>query len=492
MITQEILFIFDNKTQMLFDGKKFHEFTAKNTKEYFTASALASTEIKTYGFKIPKSTSSHKIEIQAEIKMFDEANLDPEIEYKIASLTIPLENNEDNYIESYAVKVASLQEKFGDIVKKDKQLDALFPSYLSYIALYSFELLQRKNDLFIHFGDDESYAVIFKDGHYISTRVLPSINEMANRVGIHLVDMKRMLSTKGLDSSLYLEEEFIQMGNIEEEISKIVEKISHTIGHKRGIFKLESLDRIYLDFEGNDIPGFLNLFENFGYENVKKELLNIFPQVDVGRKHQALQALYALGDIQEKHKLVNLTIFERKPSFIETNVGQFSIVLLLSLSIAVIYPIYATFSLDRLTTQENSLKSSVAKLKQESKNLQQKVQTTKTEKIAAQKEFAQKSTQLETYDKTVDTLLNFDKEALVRQKMFKEINLAMRKYALSSNSIEYNKDGMVNVQIISKYDKRDNIAKFIKDLLSKHYSHVETNKVERFENHYESIVEIHR
>ncbi len=492
MTTAKILFIFDDKSKMLFDGIKFHDIGSSSIKEYYSATALSSTEIKTHGFMIAKSASEQKIEIQAEMKMFDEVNLDAEVDYEISSHTIPLQNSEENYIESYAVESLKLEEKFGETAKELKQIDLIFPSYLSYIALYSFEHLEKKSDLFIHFGDEQSYAVIFKDGEYISSRALPSIAEIADKVGVHLEDMKAMLGAKGLDSSLYSDAEFIQMGNTEDELTKIVEKISHTVGHKRGVFKLEGLDRIYLDFEGGDIPGFLDLFESFGYESATKEILEIFTEVEAGMKHSALNALYALGDIQQKHKVPNLTIFERKPSFFKSHFGQFSLVLLLSILIGAAFPIYAMFVIEDLTTKENALKGQVAKLDENTKRLKSELDEIKAQKELAQKELDDRSKKLHTYSKTVDALLGFDHNALERQKIFKEVNIAMRKHRLLSRDINYSEDGMLVVEIISKYDQRDTISKFIKDLLRQEYSYAGTNKVERFENHYESFVEIRK
>jgi len=492
MTTEEILFIIDENQQLLFNGTEFHPLEDKKTKNYFSASTITQSELKIHGFKISQSASDEKIEIQSEMKMFEEANLNPEIDYKIAALKIPLEDDDDNYIESYAVEISSLEQQFSSIAKNNKQIDAIFPPSLSYSALYSFELLEKKNDLFIHFGDDESYAVIFKSGQYISTRILPSINEIANKVGVDITKMKEILSTKGVDNSLFTPEEFLHMGNTEDELSKIVERISHTIGHKRGIFKLNSIDRIYLDFEGSDIPAFLNLFDNFGYESATKQTLDIFENVEVGMKHYALNALYALAKIQEKDTLLNLSIFERKPSFIQSHVGQFSIVMLVATLLAAIYPVYAMLDVEKLSNQENKLNNDVKKMNKVTLKLQVKLKNLRKEREELKKNLSDSLLKINTYSHTADALLDFDKEALSRHKMMKDINLAMRKFSLSSQSMEFDESKTIMVQIISNYNKRDNISQFIKELLSKGYSHVRTKKVQKTENYYESFVEIHR
>ena len=492
MITDEILFIIDENKQLLFNGSEFTKVDAKKAKDYYSGSIVAPSLLRTHGFKISKSASVEKIEIQAEMKMFDEANLDPDIDYNVSTLSIPLENNDDNYVESYAIEISQLNELFSKIVEKNKQIDLIYPSSLSYSSLYSFEHLEKKSDLFIHLGDEESYAVIFKNGQYISTRSIASINDIAQKVGVDLEKMKEILSTKGVDNSLYTMDEFLQMGNTEDELSKIAERISHSVGHKRGVFKLETIDRIYLDFEGYEIPGFLDLFNNFGYESATKHTLDIFDSVEVGMKHLALNALYALAVAQEKLIPLNLSIYERKPAFLKTHIGHLSVVMIVSLTLASLYPIYATLELEQLNEEKTIIQNKVKKVVKATKKLQKNLKETRTKRDELKKEMSNEIAKIRSYDHTINALQNFDKEAISRQKMMKDINLAMRKYKLSSKFLEYSEDKSMKVQVISTYNKRDNISKFIKNLLSGGYSHVQTRKVEKTENYYESLVEIRR
>ncbi|MEA2099027.1 MAG: hypothetical protein U9P72_02755 [Campylobacterota bacterium] len=492
MINDEILFIIDENKQLLFNGTEFKDAPSKNKKEYFSATSLPSSLIYTHGFKTAKTTSDDKIEIQAEMKMFDEAGLNPDVDFKIASKTIPLEDSDDNYIEIFASEITKIDDIFESIAKKNHHIDAIFPPSLSYRSLYSFELLDKKNDLFIHFGDDNSYAVIFKNGQYISTRSISSINELAKHANIELSQMKELLCKKGVKNSLYSEDEFLLMGNIEDQLSKIVEKISHSIGHKRGVFKLDSIDRIFLDFETADIPGFLNLFNNYGYEDASKEILNIFDSVEVGMKHYALNALYALGSVQDKYSIVNLTIYERKPAFLKTNVGHLSIITLFALILSSVYPVYTFLELEKLNASKAKLKNDISKIQNATKKLQTTLKKERDNRDELRKEKTRYIREITSYDHLLTALQSFRNETLFRQKIMKDVNMAMKKYKLSSKHLEFNNPGSITVQIITDYDKRDNITKFIKDLITQGYSHVETKKVEKKENYYESFVEISR
>ncbi len=490
MITDKILFIIDENKQLLFDGLTFSDAPLKKSRDYYSAATIPSSFIRTHGFKILKGTSAEKLEIQAEMKMYEEAGLNSETDFKISSLIIPLENDENDYIESYASEVSLLDEKFNPIVKKNHHLDVIFPSSLSYIALYNFELLDKKNDLFLHFGDDDSYAVIFKDGQYISTRTIPTLNELSQKLGIELKELKTILNTKGVDTNLYEDSEFLQMSNIQEEFTKIIERISHAIGHKRGVFKLDNIDRIYLDFEGADIPALLNMFNDYGYEESTKEILNIFDTVENGMKHYALNALYALGSAQEKYQIPNQTIYERKPLFIKTHAGQFSMVLIASLILAGAYPIYAMLELDKLAVQKNDLQAQVTKLEKVTKKLQTTLKKERTDRDSLKREKSEIISRLDGYNRMLNTIEDFEKETSYRQKMMKDINKAMKKYSLSSKLLEFKNAKLMKIQVITKYEKRDDIAMFIKELISLGYSNAQTKKVERNENYYESFVEI--
>lgn len=90
----------------------------------------------------------------------------------------------------------------------------------------------------------------------------------------------------------------------------------------------------------------------------------------------------------------------------------------------------------------------------------------------------------------LDAIKDFESETLSRQKMMKDINIAMRQFKLSSKYLEQNSSTSMKVQIITKYEERDNITKFMKQLISKDYSYVHTKKIERDDNLYESLVEI--
>jgi len=490
VVQDKIIFIIDEDREFIFDGNSFEPLPSKKLSSYFIASTLASSNTRTHGYKTPKSTLPEKIEIQSEMNMYEEAGLDPDTDFKISSLVIPLEDSDEDFVESYAVEVDILDEKFGAFAKKYGHIDLIFPSALCYASLYNLENKISQNDLYIHIGEHSAYAVVFKNGQYISTRTISTLSEISRKIGVDTIKMRDILSTKGVRDNLYNDDEFIMMSDTQEELSKSVERIAHSIGHKRGIFKLDTIHNIYLDFEGSDIPGFLELFNSYGYEDANKQILDPFKDVKVGMKHFAIDAKYAMSVLNDNIKSVNLSIYDRKPPFFKTNVGVFSIVLMVAILLAVSYPTYALFELNKLSQEESKLKANVSKMKKRTKSLQKKLKDLRKERDSLRENNLKKETKIKTLGNMIVALEEFDNDTILRQKMMRDVNKVMRKYHLSSKRFEFRQPNTLLVQVIARYNERDNIAKFIKELLSYGYSDVSTKKVQKNETYYESFVEI--
>ncbi len=490
MSENKVIFITTDGKELLFDGSNFSEIPSSDYKSYLNASVVLPSELRTHGIKVSKNSTPEKIQMQSEISIFEDGGLDPELEYSISSLVIPIEDDDESFVETYAIQTKTLDEKFASVVEKYKHIDLIFPSSHCYFSLYKCEKLEPKNDLFIHLGETNSYAVIYKSGQYISTRVLPSLNDIATKINRELPDTIELLTKKGLKDENFSEDEFLVMNDIQDQFSNIAERIAHSISHKRGAFKLETLDRIFLDFESANIPGFLELFDNYGYTEASKEILDIFTDVEIGMKHSALSAQYALCVSQSSLEPVNLTIYEKQAPFLKTRVGLFTIVIASSLILAFSYPAYAMFKTNNLDTKKQELNAKLSKINSKTKKLQDKLKLERDDRDKYRSQKNDLNKKIDSYLTIISTLEKIDQEKAIRQKMLQDIIKTMKKYKLASRKIEYSQDNFYNVQIITHLENRDHIALFIKELLSYGYSSVVTKKVKKNNSYYESFVEI--
>lgn len=490
MIKDKILFVTYDETYLLFDGTNFSPIEAKESKNYYCGSMISAPLLRHYGMRVPENISPEKLEIQTEMSMYEEAGLDPDTDFKIASISIALEDVGEQFVESYAVENSVLTETFSQSVSKLGHLDFLVPSFLKYDALYAYEKLEQKNDVFIYFSEDEAYAIMYKDAHYISTRTITTLSELAEKLGIQVPELKILLSSKGIENENYTPDEFLKMHSIQEELLKVVERVAHAISHKRGVFGFDRVDRFFIDFEGQDIPGFLQLFENYGFDASESSPLKVFDELEPEQYNDALSALYILGIVEEKYKSVNLTIFERRAAFYKTHSGIFFIVLGIAAVLGLAYPLYGTYQLSLLEAERFILEEKVDAMNELTKKLQKKLKEVRLERKRVEGDRDEIIATIASYDELTDTLKAQKQDKKVRQLMMQDVNTAMAKYRLSSRNLDQNGSDSMQIHIISEYEKRDDIAKFMKELLGLGYLHVNTQEIKRKENIYESIIEI--
>ena len=474
----------------LFDGENFVALPGKKLSGYFSGVSLNATHLLTHALRVPETITPEKLEIQAEMSMYEEAGLDPEQEYKIASLTVPLERENELFVESYAIERHALEQMFKKAASKIGHIDVVLPSFLRYSALYAYEKLEPKTDVFIYFGKDEAYAVTYKNARYVASRTVITLEEFSKKLSIESDALKSLLQNKGVLNENYSADEQPLMHAIQEEFSKILERIAHAISHKRGIFGLESIDRFFLDFEGKTIPGFLENFANYGYESASFDVLNVFESVPASLRSDALFGLYALGVLSHRCEGPNLSVFERQAPFYKTHAGIFFLVLGIAVLGAVTYPMYATIKLSELEVEHNTLQARVEKMKTLNDKLQRKLVEVrqKRQELHAEKETHEQ--RIESYDHLVDTLKQQRQSKKTRRQMFRDINEAMAHYKLSSRNFDQNGTSEVRVHIISEFGKRDDIAKFMKMLLHQGYQSVNTHEIRLEENLYESVIEV--
>ncbi len=474
----------------LFDGDHFVPLPEKNVSQYVSAASLGTATLLTHALRVPENINPEKLEIQSEMSMYEEAGLNPDSDYKIASVTMPLERENELFVESYAIERTALEQLFQKVVSKLGQIDYIFPSFLRYSALYAYEKLEAKTDVFIYFGADEAYAATYKNGRYIANRSIINLNEFAQKLGIEREALKTLLKTKGVLNENYTSDELIVMQMIQEEFSKLLERIAHAISHKRGIFGLERIDRFFIDFEGSGIPGFLENFANYGYENASFEVLNVFEDIDATLRSEALFGLYVLGALSKRYEAPNLSVFKRKPAFYKMHSGIFFMVLVAALVAALVYPLYAMMSLSQLEAEKALLQKKSDAMKTLSDKLQAKLISVRKEREALSTQKKAYEMRIESYDHLVDTLKQQRLFKKQRQQMLRDINEAMAQYKLSSRSLDQNGTTAVKVHIISEFSKRDDIAKFMKVLLRRGYESVNTHEIRLEENLYESVVEV--
>lgn len=474
---------------LLYENGKFERIPLKNASKYRVGALINSKSLIAMTMKLPLSLTKEQLDIQVELKMYQEGGLDANRDYVVDYVAFPVQHENNYLIEAYAVEQKLLTDNFGDIAKKTGFIDIIFPRFLIYKALYVAHSSPSQTDLFVHIGESEAYGTLYKDGEYVAFRSIESLSELSKKCGIEIAKLKEYLSQKGLKMENYAPEEMNIFDVLQERFYKNMEKIVYAINYKRSYFGIDQIDNVYLDFDGGEIDGLEALLIAAGLQGEA----NVKPLQYQGlepKESALLLAIEYIGTYNEQDQVLNFTIFERKKpiyTYRSLQVGALLLLLVLLYGAGAGYLEYQKMQYEEILQQKKAQLARVRKknralMTQLKKIQQQKRKALKKKELAlAQKELAQL---------TLDAIPMIEASKQERQKMMNDIVEALYKYRLTTKDIDQNGTTSIKVDLVSKYDQRQKIGKFINYLLQKGYKNITTKEITREENFYESLVEV--
>lgn len=491
MSTKSIVY-FEYDAFWLFDGHSFTPCDTQAIKEHQAGTCVPLSSLRTGSFKFPSSLGQTERQIQTEIKMHEEGGLSSEKDYEITASHHVLEFEDSSIVEAFASSHEDLNEFFGNTIKQAKVIDWIAPSFITYESYYAQEDAEKKTDLFFYLSETASYAVLFHDGKNIAHRQTPSIEELAKEIGIDPVRAHRLLSDYGLNGEKYPEEEKVFFDQLQSIFSKQVEKIVHTTNHKRGLFGIDSIDRIFIDFQGKNLEGLEAIFAAYGMENIPLHILSC-PNEDVPDVHRFYKAMYlylcANSEIDEP---LNLSPYERQEAWFKRHSGVFIGVSAAALLLGLIQPLYYFTQGQIHQANIDTLELKLRQHEQKTKVLTAQLTTLKThsKEEGAKVRALQNSTR--AYNVTLETLPVMMDSRNIRQKMMYDAINILQQYKLSAVSLEQLGTKEMNIHVIADYTKRATIAKFMKKWMASGYSEARTDEIYLDENIYESKIKVLR
>ncbi len=476
----------------LFDGEKLSPCDFSEVKRYQAGASIPLSKLHLGSFKFLSSLSETELQIQTEIKMHEEGGLDSNIDYEITSFHHDLEFENSTLVEAFATSHEELSLCCKEILDKSKVIDWIVPSFITYAAYYVNKEIEEKTDLFFYLGELESYAVLFHKGQYIAHRRILSVEELAKETGLDPVRCRAMLSKQGLLEKNYTFEEKPFFDQLQLALSKQVEKIVHTINHKRGLFGIEGIDHVYVDFNGFALEGLGTIFEAYGMAGIPFEALTCKVSTNQDT-HRSIKAMYiylcANGKLDNP---LNLSPYERQPVWYKRHSGHLILTTAAGVLISLLFPGYFYVQGTILDNEIQRAELQVAQMEAQSKRLG--VQLKKlNEEVKSSNHNVQKIKDMnKVYEITIDTLPLLTDARYVRQKMMYDALEILKLYKLSTLSIEQNSTKGMNIHVIADYGSRENIANFMKKWMERGYSEARTSEIYLDQNIYESRIEVKR
>jgi len=489
--SKPIVYLEENEA-WLFDGEKLTACDFSSIKKHAAGTSIPLSKLQVGSFKFASSLSEDELEIQTEIKMHEEGGLRAELDYEIASFKHVLEFENSTLVEAFASSHEELNEVCEDLLKKTKVIDWIVPSFIAYSAYYAHHAIEAKTDLFYYLGDEEAYAVLFYKGTYIAHRKILSLKELAKEIGVDEGRCRLMLQKNGLVEEAYSEEETPFIGQFQAVFSKQVEKIVHTINHKRGLFGIESIDRIFIDFNGDNLKGLDTIFSAYGMDDVSVEPL--LCSINAGEdSHRLMKAMYIyLCENSQMPNTLNLSPYERQASWYKRHWGHLVITTAAASLIALLHPGYFYMQGVYLDEKIEMLQTRVSAMEAKTKSLGVKLQALKSEVKKSEAKVSGMKDVNKIHQITLDTLPLLMNKRHIRQKMMYDALEMLSEYRLSTLSMEQNGTQSMNIHVIADYSSRDRIAKFMKAWMASGYKEAHTKEIYLDENIYESKIEVLR
>ncbi len=476
-----------------YDGMHFK--SLKTKENLYTVSRVLYDDITVYSFKIPTTSANDDLNSLVEIKMYEDAGLDVNKLYKITYITKELDFDEMCLIEAFAIELDTLKTVFKKTVKKVKYIDFLALPFFAYTTFYTNKILTPKNDVFAYVGDDEAFLSFYKDGSYISTKSILSLNEIVKKLNaqdikIDLKKLKDTLLNKGFKQELYEKIDSELFVSLESLFSDILTKINNVAMHNRSVFNFDSIDRIFFSTRQGRVKGLKEFAINFGFKEVKILDFNLFREKHAGDFLGHIVASYGFDKYMQKSDLQNVTIFKKPPSFLTTQTGKLT--LLIIGVIAILFAIFAYFYiLDQdLQNQKAVLETKYQAIQKKAKIYKKEIRFETNQIKAVKKEIKKQDLVYENIKASVLKLESMKGKDNNYINFLASINSLLQKYGLKAKSIEQKGRTKMTIEVLSNYGDRDKIAKFLKALIKNGFVNVKTDEIKLDENKYISKIEI--
>lgn len=486
MTLDKILFL-EHEQALTFSNGVFTQSTAVDFKELFSGAIIPLSLLNIHTIKLPNNLSGEELAIHIEIRMFEEGNLNNDEEYTIDFIRHDLTSENSYLCEVFALSHIKAADYFSTALKLTKVIDLITPGFLVYEAQY--DTLPKQNDLFIYLGEEESFGAIYQNGKYTAHRNIDTLASIAVETGLDIPKLKSFLSKRGLNEESYLPEEFAKFVLIQDRLARNVERLVHTINHKRGLFGLTGIDHVYLDFEGHTIPRLETIFDAYGMHNLSITALSK-PQNKPDELHNALCAQYLSNQV--KNPLFNLSAFERKAQWYKRESGKFLAIISIALLIALGTPLALAWMIANEEQHKEELTNTLAQMEKETANLS--VALNEQKKLLTQSQTEAKTLReeiglIQGAQETADLIGKMHQK---RQQFLIDATMELGRYALGTLMIEQNGSKEMTLHVISKYQKRDDIAKLMSGLYVRGYQNAQTHEIALDNKMYNAVVKVTR
>ena len=470
-----------NSTQCLYKNGKL-QFLPKlrSFKNSTIVSCVANKDIITEQIEISPNIPQELVKNVITNKIYDELQFDPTIEYAIVPIKTKIGGNQHKY-QTIVVDKKKVKDKFESIAKKQKIIDYAIPAPLLYKVLYQKKILDSSAcDLFIYFGEYDSFVTFYYKGEYLYSKSIKySLNDiynrfckLANEVPMTEEKFKEYLAKDGIRRSDSNYSKFlIQIFN------ECFLSINDILIYTKRAYDIDKVRNAYVALSwdsDNSLNAYVKNYLNLNAQPLTTLIDNNTQKID---PLCPLMILSAQSLKQGSLSLANLTPYPKPKPLTKRPAGKI-IGLFLGTSLLFMLPaLYDFFVGSSLKANNLLLQKDAQKISDEAHHYKEILNRKKEELKALNQAYDKTETLYKSKVGEVTKVYNKKFHYQFRSEQLAKITRLLQKYNLTSRNIAIT-DTTYAIELEAKDDKK--ITAFIKELVEifdKNIAHVDIKDI---------------
>ena len=441
-------------------------YSKKNT----TISYVANKDIITELIEISPSIPKEHIPNVIIDKIYEELQYDPAVAYTVQPIKTKINGNKDKY-QTIIVDKGALKEKFAPLAKKSKVIDYIFAAPLLYKSLYQEKLIESSGcDLFIYFGDYDSFVTFYYKGEYLYSKsikyslkdIYDRFCKLANEVPMSEEKFRKFLADDGARKGKSSHRELLIRV-----LNECFLSINDILIYTKRAYDIDSVRNAYvaLSWDSQDalepyVKNYLNM-NAITLSALLEKSIKFNKDIDPICPLMILSAEALEGGFLE---LPNLTPYPKPKPITQRPSGKilgllFTILLLFMLPIIYNLVIGSTLQANNvLLTQEE------AKVTAEANRYKRAITQKREELKALEKAYAKTQKIYQSKVGEVTEVYNKKFHYQFRSEQLSDITKLLKEYDIHSRNISIS-DSLYAIELESKDEKQ--ITAFIKKLVQK-------------------------
>jgi hypothetical protein len=315
-----------------------------------TVVAFPDKELIYHQFDAARDMTSEQLAENVEVKVFQDAGLNPMLEYKTSfTKRISRQDERSWTIGAIAVSTGALEEVTASLRAHASYIDSVVPTSSLPYALYNANLLEPKRDVFIYFQKESLIVSIFSDGEYVygksqdhGVKKLMESYAQLSHARMEYEDFVAMLTSASASEDK--EQNLRALADLREAISNALFGVKNVLLYAARIVGLTSMDRVFIGTSEGPVPGL---------EDLAQELLEVeghefnfqtpfYSQTDQYVDQMAILTLLEADNIVNglKANPFNCTVKARPGAFMSRPGGQAIALVSASVAVAILWPLY--------------------------------------------------------------------------------------------------------------------------------------------------------